>query len=287
MSLKYAVFCSPKVHRSTQESLLKAAFEECGLKAKFYSVKSCVNIGTKIDADVLVAAGGDGTVNSVAAQAYQHKKILGVVSMGTLNHFAKDLGLPLVMLQSVKVIAHGTTKKIDVGTVNKHIFLNNTSLGIYPDLVRTRSKLEKTIGKWPAALVAAIYTVRNRLRLLSMQITIDSKVIKRKSSLLFVGNNVYSLHGVGLPSRNKLSDGKLNMFILKTERVDRIFKTALYSANSNPPPARYIERMSGKRIKAEIHSKKTVWIACDGEVFRVETPLTYEIRPKALTVISG
>src|SRR5687767_5641669 len=81
---------------------------------------------------VVVAAGGDGTVNTVASAVMDNKKILGVLPVGTLNHFAKDLGIPLDLEAAVHTIVAGHTTEVDVGEVNNRLFLNNSSLGLYP-----------------------------------------------------------------------------------------------------------------------------------------------------------
>lgn len=286
MSHSYAVFCSPAIYGKTQESLLRNAFLELGLNAKYYPVKSCSKVAGSTKADVLVAAGGDGTVNCVAGQAYKHNKPLGVVALGTLNHFAKDLGLPLVILQDVKVLAQGKTKKIDIGVINNRIFLNNSSVGIYPDLVRSRQKFENIIGKWPAAFVSVVLVARNRLQLHNLSITIDGKKIKRKSSLFFVGNNIYNLDSLGLAARDKLSAGKLHVFLLKTKRIDRLLKTAMYNVAGKRPPEAYIERFTGKKIEIKVESKKYILAAYDGEIAKFQTPFVFELKPKALMVIT-
>lgn len=285
MSRHYVVFYSPGVKRGAQLSLLREAFDQCRLTASFYPINKCPEIAVKTDAEVLVAAGGDGTVNCVAGQAYRLKKPLGIVPLGTLNHFAKDLGLPLVMLQAVETIARDNTSKVDLGTVNGRVFLNNSSIGMYPTIVRARTGFEKHFGKWPAAAVSIMMVLSQRLRLLKLHMVLDDETIDKKSSLLLVGNNTYSLKGVGLPNREDLWQGKLHLFVLKTTRFDRITKTAVYSFLGKRPPETYIERHVGKRLQVAVDSHKSIWVALDGEVTKLTTPLTFELQPKALTVI--
>ena len=285
MSLTYAVFCSPKVTQGTEWYLLQDAFKHFNLTVSFYPIQKCRTLAPKLDADVFVAAGGDGTVNCVASQAYQLRKPLGIVPLGTLNHFAHDIGIPLVLFKAVETIVQGKTIKTDIGTVNDTVFLNNSSVGIYPTIVRTRIRLEKLIGKWPAAVVTIFLIVPRQLYIYKIKLTLDGVTINTRSSLFFVGNNTYSLKGLGLPTRDNLWQGKLHIYVLKTKRLDRLLKTVWYSLLSKRLPERYINRYEGKLLKVQIHSRKRVSVALDGEISRMSTPLEFKLLPKALSVI--
>ena len=92
----------------------------------------------KGESSVVVAGGGDGTVNAVASELVGTGKILGVLPLGTLNHFAKDLCIPLDIESAVDVIAQETITQIDIGEVNGRYFLNNSSIGLYPQIVQER-----------------------------------------------------------------------------------------------------------------------------------------------------
>lgn len=286
MSLSYAVFCSPSVKKGGQLSLLHEAFKHVGLSAKFYPVQDCQKLAPTLKAEVLVAAGGDGTVNTVANQAHKLNKSLGIVPLGTLNHLAKDISLPPMLLQAVEIIAKGSLLKIDIGMVNDQIFLNNCSIGLYPALVRSRTRLEKYIGKWPATLVSVLSIASRRPHIYKITMVIDGKVVKKRSSLLFAGNNVYDLEGVGAPSRDTLLDGKLNVFILKTKRVDRLVKTALHGFLGKDIPKRYLEHHDTKKLEVEVDAQKKVWVAYDGEVEEMTSPISFQLLPKELAVIT-
>ncbi len=112
--------------------------------------------------DVVVAGGGDGTVSTVAAALAGGEIALGVLPLGTLNHFAKDMQLPLELEPAVELIARGATRRVDVGEVNGRIFINNSSLGLYPDIVRDRERQQRRLGrgKWPALVWATLGALR-------------------------------------------------------------------------------------------------------------------------------
>ncbi len=92
---------------------------------------------------VFVAAGGDGTVNVVASAIAGTPRCMGVLPVGTLNHFGKDLGLPLELKEAVAAIARGMTCGVDAGEVNGQIFVNNSSIGAYPAMVVDRERMKK------------------------------------------------------------------------------------------------------------------------------------------------
>ena len=96
---------------------------------------------------VIVAAGGDGTINAVAAELAGTDKILGVLPIGTLNHFAKDLGIPLDLETAVRTIKEGEVAAVDAGEVNGRIFINNSSLGIYPQIVSRREEQQERLAR--------------------------------------------------------------------------------------------------------------------------------------------
>ena len=129
-------------HDDTLRAQVQSHFEAVGVAAEVILAKGGAAIAAQVDialragVDVIVAGGGDGTVSAVAAALVDTEVALGVLPLGTLNHFAKDLGLPLDLGGAVRVIAAGQTQRIDVGEVNGRVFINNSSLGLYPEMVR-------------------------------------------------------------------------------------------------------------------------------------------------------
>jgi undecaprenyl-diphosphatase len=163
-------------------------------------------------ATVLAVAGGDGTVNAGAAAALEHDVPLLVVPVGTLNHFARSLGLETPG-DAVAAFTHGSIAQVDVGWVDGRPFLNTASFGAYTDLVERRRRLERRLGKWPALAVAAVQVVR---RASPVPVTIDGKA--RQVWLAFLGNGRYLSHGVAPTWRRSLVDGRLDVRVLGTAR---------------------------------------------------------------------
>lgn len=235
--------------------------------------------------DVIVAGGGDGTISAVASVLAGSGKTLGVLPLGTLNHFAKDLQLPLDLPAAVEAIARGRAVDIDVAEVNGRVFINNSSLGVYPRIVANREAQQERLarGKWPAALWATLRALR-RFPFLDLRIDVEGKQLARKTAFLFIGNNEYQMAGFNLGRRARLNAGTLGLYL--THRTGRfgLFRLAFRALLGRLEQAEDFEAFSVSEATIEARSARLL-VATDGEVHRMETPLRYRIRPAALRVL--
>lgn len=285
----------PKIHivhspsKSVIDSLqqIRDAFLEHGFEAAFLPlddsttkrVQGLISRGLKI----LCAAGGDGTQNAVAGMIRMTKVQLGVIPVGTLNHLAKDLNIPTDMQAAVACIVRGDYKQIDVGEVNGSIFLNNSSIGLYPRLVTHREKLEGTIGKWPAALYAGIRGL-TVWRTHSVHIEIDGKAQRHHTPMVIIGNNSYHIDQPGITNRTKLTSGSLSVYLVKTTSRLRLVWIVLRSLAGRPERGQDFESHLAKSVTLTTRAPR-VYASRDGEVDRLSSPLKYTIRPRQLKVI--
>ena len=234
---------------------------------------------------IIVAAGGDGTISTVAAALAGTEKILGVLPVGTLNHFAKDLGLPLDLEMAVRTIKEGRIAAVDAGEVNGRVFINNSSLGIYPQIVSRRKQQQERLarGKWPAFLWAAVQAFR-RFPFLDLRVTFEGRQLARRTAFLFVGNNEYEIAGFKLGSRACLNAGSLGLYFSHGTGRLGLFRLALHALFGRVDQAKDFEAfcVSEARIEA---GRRRLLVARDGEVEWMETPLQYRIRPGALRVL--
>ena len=236
-------------------------------------------------AAIVVAGGGDGTINAVASVIAGSSKRFGVLPLGTLNHFAKDLGIPLELDEAVRNVAEGRTHAVDVGEVNGRIFLNNSSLGLYPDIVRDREKQQRRLGrgKWLAAGWATLGALR-RYPFLSVRLKIGDLEHARRTPFVFIGNNAYTMEGFSIGERERLDGGKLSLYVAqRTGRLGllRLGWRALWGRLAQE---RDFDVLSGEHM--EIATRHTrLRVATDGEVTVMSTPLRYRIRPAHLNVI--
>lgn len=237
------------------------------------------------DARVIVAGGGDGTINAVAAAVIDSDKTLGILPFGTMNHLAKDLKLPLDVDGAVKTIVEGEVVHIDVGAVNDHIFLNNSSLGLYPNIVREREKQQKLgWGKWPAFVWAAIAVLR-RYPFLGVRLNVEGKELVTRTPFVFVGNNEYEMESLNIGSRSCLDAGKLSLYV--TNRIGRLglIRLAFRALFGGLRQEKDFLALCAQEIWIET-KHKGLRVALDGEVTTMRPPLHYRVRPRALRVLA-
>ena len=235
---------------------------------------------------VVVAGGGDGTINAVASVMVGTGVAFGVLPLGTLNHFAKDIGIPLGLDEAIANIAHGIRKNVDVGEVNGQIFLNNSSLGLYPDIVRDREKQQSRLGrgKWLAALWATIAALR-RYPFLSVRLRLDDgQEQARRTPFVFIGNNEYTMQGFSIGARARLDAGKLSLYVAQRPGRLGLLRLAWCALRGRLAQERDFDVLSAESLDIETRHKR-IRVATDGEVTVMATPLRYRIRPAALNVI--
>ena len=234
----------------------------------------------------LVAAGGDGTVSSVAAALLDTGAALGVLPLGGLNHFARDMRIPAALEDAVKTLTTGSVKAVDVSEVNGRTFVNNSGLGLYPRLVAQREK-HRRLGwpKWISFFRAAMATLR-RYPFLNVRLVIDGQEFRRRTPFVFVGSNVYRVEGIGLGSRDSLVGGKLFVGVARRP-IGRwgLVGLAARALLGHIHDARDVEFFVTGEIEVA-SGRKHAHVSFDGEVRRMKTPLRYRIRPGVLKVIA-
>src|SRR5262249_39459964 len=166
------------------------------------------------DADVIVIGGGDGTVSAAAQLLTGGKKPMGVLPLGTLNHFARDLGISTDLDEAVRTIATGHVREVDVGEANGRVFVNNCSIGLYPHVVRGREELRHRYGqgKWIAMLQAAVAVLR-RYPVVAVTLRVDGRAASFRTPFVFVGNNAYGMSLYALGRRERLDAGELGLYL--------------------------------------------------------------------------
>jgi diacylglycerol kinase family enzyme len=234
---------------------------------------------------VVVAGGGDGTINAVASVMAGSGVDFGVLPLGTLNHFAKDLGIPLELDEAVRNVAEGRRIDVDVGEVNDRIFLNNSSLGLYPDIVRDREKQQHRLGrgKWPAAAWAAVAALR-RFPFLDVGVAVDGKQHARRTPFVFIGNNEYIMQGLSIGARERLDGGVLSLYVAQRPGRLGLVRFAWRALCGRLAQERDFDVMLSDKFDIKTRHRR-LRVATDGEVTVMATPLRYRIRPAALAVI--
>jgi diacylglycerol kinase family enzyme len=271
-----------------RERLLEI-FRSLGVEVRIVIAKNGANVLelARIAAErseVIVAGGGDGTINTVASAVIAKQKILAVRPLGTLNHFARDLNIPAELEEAVQTIVSGSIKSVDVGEVNGLIFLNNSSLGLYPRIVTERQKQQRLgHGKWPAFAWAAL-TVFRRYPFLRFRLTAAGKKIATRTPFIFIGNNRYEMEGFKIGARTSLNSGVLSVYVtLRISRLGliRLAVRALFGRLRNEKD---FLSLTTDQVWIETRRKR-LHVARDGEVSVMRSPLSYRIRRKNLRVM--
>lgn len=235
--------------------------------------------------DGVVVGGGDGTVHTVANALAGSAITLGIIPLGTLNHFAKDLGIPLGLDAAVATIAAGHTRHVDLGELNGEIFINNSSIGIYPYLVLDRERIRRRRGlaKWTAMFLAGLRTLRH-FPLRRLRICAEGWVEPVRSPCVFVGNNEYRLTAPAIGRRERLDAGELCVYVAKQQSRLALFWVALRSVLGLLDPSRELRIMKLPAVEI-IARRHRLLIALDGEIRMIRSPLRYRIRPGDLQVL--
>lgn len=233
----------------------------------------------------IAAAGGDGTVNTVASVAIERGCNLGVLPAGTFNHFARDVGIPLSLEAAAAILFDGNTARVDVGEVNGRIFLNNSSLGLYPSIVRRRTELQQRLrrGKWPAFVWAALTVIR-RFPFLDVRIKTGDREFVRHTPFVFVGNNRYEMERFNLGRRASLDEGELSLYV--AQRIGRLglLRFAFRAFTGGLRNEKDFDELTTPELWVRTERRR-LHVAMDGEVVAMRAPLHYRVRPRALRVI--
>lgn len=232
----------------------------------------------------VAAGGGDGTISAVAAVLAGTNVTLGVLPLGTLNHFARDLRIPLDIDQAIATILANRVVAVDVGEVNGRIFINNSSVGLYPRLVWERERQQRHGRRKLSAMANAAWIVWRRYRRVTVMLQRErGDPVRVRTPFVFVGNNVYQLKGLDFGSRARLDGGRLHLCMapeLSASGVLRVLGEVLVGRLTHFDQ---FESLDEARLTIDAWRPK-LGVAIDGEVTVLRPPLCYRIRPGALRV---
>ena len=237
------------------------------------------------DIDAVIAGGGDGSIRAVASALAGTRVPLGIIPLGTRNHFAKDLGLRLDVEGAAETIASGQARMVDLGEVNGEIFINNSSIGIYPYLIieRDRRRARDGLAKWMAMVPAFLRMLRHFPRR-RLRISAQDFARPYRTPCLFIGNNEYGMELFTFGRRHRLDAGRLWFYVVKPRTPLAFFWMVWRMSFGRINEARDLDRF--ELAEAEFSARAIqLSVALDGEVSFMHTPLHYRSRAQALRVI--
>jgi diacylglycerol kinase family enzyme len=269
---------------------VRRALEAAGLEADVRAVEGSQLVQAAREAvaarpDAVVAVGGDGTVSAVASAVAGSGVPMGIIPLGTLNHFAKDLRLPLDLHEAARVIALGRAKDVDVARVNDRVFLNNSSIGIYPHVVRKRDEMRERLGrgKW-AAMLSAVLALFRWFPTVRLRLFANGESFERRTPFVFVGNNQYRLDLFSLGQRQRLDGGDLCLYFTNRTGRTGLLRLALRTMFGRLSQDRDFNMLCAKEVWIDA-SRRHLSVALDGEVFRMPPPLHYRVWAGGLKVL--
>ncbi|KTC97714.1 diacylglycerol/lipid kinase family protein [Legionella erythra] len=231
--------------------------------------------------ETLLVGGGDGTVRSAAHYCANTNTLLGVLPLGTLNHFAKELLLPSTVDDMVDALTRQTTTLIDLAEVNGHVFVNNSSIGFYPKFARRRDFYSRKYYKLLSYIPSLIDSLRKHPTL-SLCVKNEDFVLSLRTSFLMVSNNVYTYEFPATIKREHFNKGRLGLYFFRHGRL-RLLKIirAMLNRRSN-------FEFRDSQTPIEIHCQETAQlnVSLDGDVKRMESPLRYKIIPQCLRLVT-
>jgi diacylglycerol kinase family enzyme len=256
--------------------------ESCSADLLDQRIQRAVNDG----ADRVVIAGGDGTIAKAAGALVGQKTALAIVPGGTLNHFARDHGIPVDLTKAAEISANGETTTTDVATVNGRVFLNTSSVGAYVVFVRTRERLERHLGYRIATVIAALRLL-GRVRPFTVEMKLDGQPRRYRSALVFVGVGERELQLPSIGKRAENGRRGLHVIVVRGGTWARLVAAGLVAAfRGNDAIKR--EQLADSYVVDEcrIEFRRRVGrVSVDGEIIEMSSPLAYRIERDALRLV--
>jgi diacylglycerol kinase family enzyme len=235
-------------------------------------------------AEAVVVGGGDGTISAAASFAARHGVALGVIPLGTMNLFARSLGVPLEMYDAAEALAAGQVGRVDIGEANGRYFVHHVTLGLHAQMIELRERLpyNSRIGKLLANLQAFLSAVQ-RPRFLRVIVSINGATIQRRTAAVLIANNPL---GEGhLPYADDPRQGRLAVYISRSnttvDLLELAAEVALGDIGGNP----LLEQYEGGQVTIAVPRRRRVRASIDGEIVPLKTPVEARIHAGGLKVL--
>jgi diacylglycerol kinase family enzyme len=275
-------------HRDETEAQIKKFFQKRGIAARLFIARHGGEIAqfaeeaASSDAEVIVAAGGDGTIDGIATVLADTGKILGVVPLGTFNLFANRLNIPLDLEAALHTAVNGSVAEINVGEVNGRVFLSRSSIGLYPLALRHREEMFRRFGRsrFVALLSGATALVRWG-NVMTIRLTTESGAHLFRSRFVFVCNNPEELHYFNLPGRECIDADQFAVYVPKPLAMPGMLRLGFRMLRRQAQESRDFDIFCSREVFLEIEPSR-IPVSLDGEVEIMKSPLHYRLRLDAL-----
>ncbi|TXC68961.1 hypothetical protein FSZ31_08405 [Sphingorhabdus soli] len=266
---------------------IEAAFAAAGQAIDLHLVKGEDLLDTVCryaDAPMVAVGGGDGSLGGAAGILASAGCTMAILPLGTRNHLAKQLGMPEELADVAKLIATGNTVRIDIAHVGERTFVNNASIGTYPQLVRTRDHSD--LPKWLATIPAAWFVLRRHDHQ-ALTLTWQDERRDIVTPMLFIGNNRYELDGEHIGERTCMTDGVLSLYAVARRGRIALIAFAIRALFGRADAQRDFDALVDVPALTVSGRSGSVDVALDGEVERMKLPLEFTIALRGLSVVAA
>lgn len=234
---------------------------------------------------VIVAAGGDGTLNAVAKALLGSNIPLGILPLGTFNYVARVLNIPLEIMQATEVIATGQIRSIHVAKINDQIYLNNASLGLYPLFIQRRELYNAKFGRFPLhAYTSGLDVLIRDRKELKLEVEVDGKIYPVKTPLIFFGNNQLQLAEMKLRIAKCAEQGQVaGVVVAKSDKLT-LFRMLLQLIRGELEQAPDVYSFAADDVKVFSRREKLT-VALDGEIVEMRPPLHITVQKNAVNIM--
>ncbi|RII81839.1 diacylglycerol kinase family protein [Neopusillimonas maritima] len=280
---------------------IESAMSSAGRKHRIFVIENVNSLETTVQEAIraaqeehgaVVAVGGDGTINFVAAAALTNRCLFGAVPQGTFNYFGRTHGIPEEITEALDDLLHGEPVPVQVGSVNDHIFLVNASVGLYPELLEDREKFKQRYGRSRlVALWSAVVTAFRHHRYLDMALEQNGTQTQFRTMTLFIGNNRLQLEQVGMPQAESTKQGQLAAIAVKPVGTMAMLWLAARGALGRLSDAENVKGFSFRSLTVvplgvwRNARKRRIKVATDGEIIWLRAPLKFRVAPEPLLLI--
>jgi diacylglycerol kinase family enzyme len=238
----------------------------------------------------VVAVGGDGTINTVAQAAHGAGCAMGVMPQGTFNYFARTHGIPPEPAAAIAALLAATPRPVQIGLVNRKVFLVNASLGLYPELLQDREAFKARFGRSrPVAMLSGLVTLLREHRQLKLRIERGGQTRDVRTPTLFVGNNRLQLEQIGVHTRGGVETGCVAAVMLRPIGTLAMLQLLLRGALGSLGEAEDVETFGFDRMVVQpslAFGIRRIKVAVDGEVLWMRAPLRFEVAEVPLYLLA-
>lgn len=235
---------------------------------------------------IVVAAGGDGTLNAVSQAVLGTGLAFGILPQGTFNYFGRSVGVSQDTETATRSLLDAVIRQVPVGLVNDRVFLVNASLGLYPRLLEDREAWKKRFGRSRlVALWSALVTLTGAHRQLRLQLDTDGATRRVRTPTLVVGNNALQLEQIGVDEVSEIEQGRLVAMTAREVTPLALYGLLLRGLLSRLGDAENVIAFGFDSLTVHLRGRRRVKVAMDGEIFRLRTPLQFTVATHSLPLL--